>query len=404
MNSYSATVLIALLVHSIVNFSVLRNHHYRKEFPAGRTYRHLQLGIMSFYGADILWGSFYERHLISAVYADTVAYFAAMTAIVFLWARYVIAYLKEDGILIRIFSHTAWVYVFFTTGALLVNFFTPVLFWIDRDCVYHASDLRYAMLAMQIVMFVFSSCYVMITARGRPTSDVRHHWAIGSFGIIMTAMVFLQVAYPLQPMYTIGCLLGSCILHVFVLEDQNEDRRLELEKLLEKEARHQRELGFAMKLAYTDSLTGVKSSHAYIEAVKHLDEKIDHGELRDFAVVVFDVNGLKHVNDTQGHEAGDRHIRSASKLICSRFKNCPVFRIGGDEFVSFLEGDSFASRQSLMTEFEAAVENNLHSGAVTIASGLAEFQPGQDSSYRKLFEKADSKMYQRKGSLKAMAA
>ena len=80
-----------------------------------------------------------------------------------------------------------------------------------------------------------------------------------------------------------------------------------------------------------------------------------------------------------------------------------MFRIGGDEFVSFLEGDSFASRQSLMTEFETAIENNLHSGAVTIASGLAEFQPGQDSSYRKLFEKADSKMYQRKGSLKAMA-
>ena len=59
-------------------------------------------------------------------------------------------------------------------------------------------------------------------------------------------------------------------------------------------------------------------------------------------------------------------------------------------------------RTELLEDFEHMVELNLHAGKIVIASGLATFRPGEDNSYRKVFERADRRMYDRKGALKAM--
>ena len=89
-------------------------------------------------------------------------------------------------------------------------------------------------------------------------------------------------------------------------------------------------------------------------------------------------------------------------LICKQFKHSPVFRIGGDEFVAYLEGEDYKSRKILLAAFETQIEENLHAGNPVIASGLAVFRPGRDNSYRRVFERADQRMYDRKGVLKAM--
>ena len=65
------------------------------------------------------------------------------------------------------------------------------------------------------------------------------------------------------------------------------------------------------KLANIDPLTGVKSKHAYLVKEQELDKAIGNGTVRKLAVVVCDVNGLKKVNDTYGHKAGDEYIREA---------------------------------------------------------------------------------------------
>ena len=101
-----------------------------------------------------------------------------------------------------------------------------------------------------------------------------------------------MILFPLQPFYTIGCLLGTCIIHTFVVSDMQDDRRIELEEMLRREAQQEKELGSAKKLAYTDSLTGVKNSHAYVEMIKKVDQRIAAGEIREFGVVVFDLNGV----------------------------------------------------------------------------------------------------------------
>lgn len=399
--TYSSTAILALLVHCIINNDAIRNRHYRNTTPAGRAYRLLMLSVAAFYISDAFWGILYEAHMMTAVFADTVLYFAAMAATLFLWTRYVVNYLQERSWIIKALYYIGLLFLASMSGVLILNFFMPVMFWFDEEGVYHAADLRYAILIIQVVLFMSSACYVLFISKGKNQSAKRRHLAIGLFGFAMGILVVVQVTYPLLPLYAIGWLLGTCILHTFVLEDMKEDRRLELEKMVLREEKQKKELGSARQLAYRDSLTGVKSYNAYVEAEQQINERIASSKLREFGVVVFDVNGLKRMNDTHGHEAGDRLLQDACRLICARFMHSPVFRIGGDEFVALLEGQDYQNRISLLADFETQAEINLRNGSTVVASGLATFRRGEDSSFRQVFERADARMYDRKGLLKA---
>lgn len=99
--------------------------------------------------------------------------------------------------------------------------------------------------------------------------------------------------------------------------------------------------------AYTDSLTGVKNKASYQKMREKLEEEIERGEA-EFAIVMIDINLLKHVNDTYGHEKGDINIKGTCKMICDIYKHSPVYRFGGDEFVVLLTGDSYEEREQLL--------------------------------------------------------
>ncbi len=156
-------------------------------------------------------------------------------------------------------------------------------------------------------------------------------------------------------------------------------------------------------MANTDSMTGVRNKHAYTEAEKIINEQIGLGELRNLAVVVGDINGLKHVNDTLGHAAGDQLIRDACTLICEYFKHGAVYRIGGDEFVVLLEGTGYDSMLETIRALNRKVEDNIKEDAVVVSIGYASLNP-DDRQLRDVFERADQMMYERKKELKAMGA
>lgn len=163
------------------------------------------------------------------------------------------------------------------------------------------------------------------------------------------------------------------------------------------------ELGEVRSVAYRDSLTGVKSKNAYADWVAGINDRISHGAIAEFAVVVFDLNDLKRVNDTQGHEAGDEYIRQGCMLACRHFKHSPVFRIGGDEFVAILEGKDFEQRQFLIMAFNEEVELNLKEDKPVVAAGMSDFRRDEDLLYLDVFVRADANMYHRKEVLKALA-
>lgn len=160
-------------------------------------------------------------------------------------------------------------------------------------------------------------------------------------------------------------------------------------------------LGTAMDLANKDALTKVKNKHAYTQAVKELDEKARSCNAK-YAIVVMDINGLKHINDTQGHHAGDEYIKASCHIICTVFKHSPVFRIGGDEFAVLLTGHDFDEREHLLERFKDIVTCNAKKGLANLAFGMATYDKELDSSIETVFERADKAMYENKKQFKAM--
>ena len=174
--------------------------------------------------------------------------------------------------------------------------------------------------------------------------------------------------------------------------------------LMSRKAREsETELGIVRDIANTDPLTGVKSKHAYAERERDTDARIAAGTADAFAIVVCDVNGLKQVNDTLGHKAGDEHIRAAAGIVCEVFLHSPVYRTGGDEFVVYLTGRDYENRAALMHTIIEKAEENAARGEIVVASGLSEYDPGADTQLRPVFERADARMYAEKRRLKELS-
>lgn len=157
-------------------------------------------------------------------------------------------------------------------------------------------------------------------------------------------------------------------------------------------------------MANTDSLTGVRNKHAYTEYENGLNNLIRSGEIRDkLAVLVCDINGLKIVNDTRGHAAGDQLIKEASALICEHFVHGAVFRIGGDEFTVILQDKAYDTLDESLAQINSRIESNISAGKVVISIGYSVLTEGDDQ-LRDVFERADNMMYERKKQLKSMGA
>ena len=156
-------------------------------------------------------------------------------------------------------------------------------------------------------------------------------------------------------------------------------------------------------MATTDSLTGVRNKYAYSEKEAALNEQIRNREIEKLAVAVCDINGLKEVNDTQGHAAGDQLIKDACALICEYFTHGAVFRTGGDEFVVIFQDKGCDSIAETIITLNREVEANIKKNAVVVSIGWSALEP-EDQQLSDVFERADQMMYKRKKELKAMGA
>ncbi len=162
-----------------------------------------------------------------------------------------------------------------------------------------------------------------------------------------------------------------------------------------KELAYEKALGQAMNLAERDGLTGVKNKNAYEHTENRLISQIENGTA-EFAIVMCDVNGLKQINDTLGHLAGDEHLKTACAMICRIFKHSPVFRIGGDEFAAVLTGDDYRDREALTRELRRQVRQNIGTDQPTFGCGMAVYIPGKDKTPTAVFNRADAAMYRNK--------
>ena len=398
--SYSVIGLLAVIIHLIVNSDIFLKQN-NEDNSAIYDYRNFLYSVIAYHLSDAVWGLLYEHRLLLFLYMDTVVYFATMALSVLLWTIFAVRYLGQKNRFEGILINCGRLFFMFQLLALVLNLVAPILFYLDSNGEYHALFARYIAFAIQILMFMSTSVYMLFTATKTDGSKKRRHMTIGLFGIAMIFAVLAQIFFPLLPLYSIGYMLGGCVLHTYVVDDEKLEYIAALEEALGREAVQQEELGEAKKLAYTDSLTGVKSKHAYVEKQENLDSRIARGQISQLSMVVFDLNDLKSINDTSGHDVGDTSIIEASRMICDIFKHSPVYRVGGDEFVVLLEGHDFDDRFSLVVSFNKKTEENLRAGKVVVSAGMSDYAPGKDKRLSDLFSRADKVMYRRKNELKS---
>lgn len=220
---YSIIGVIALIIHIIINPTLFRG--IKNKDKKSRWYSFLMLAIFAYYITDAGWGLFAGLNNIPLLFLDTTIYYVAMAAAVVCWSFYLIEYLELSNFYGKAFKVFGWTFFVAEITALAINFFYPCFFWFDENDAYQAGVIRYTALWIQVGMFYLT---VLITAvKAKHVSGIIHkrHLAVLLFSIVMLLASFFQVLYPFLPIYAMGCLVGSCILHVYVVEDEREEYR-----------------------------------------------------------------------------------------------------------------------------------------------------------------------------------
>ena len=188
---------------------------------------------------------------------------------------------------------------------------------------------------------------------------------------------------------------------------ENVARYLEHLQMAKVQVANMRVKVFAMdELAHKDSLTGVRNKTAYVGMTNKLDQKISEGSA-NFCIVMIDVNFLKKVNDTYGHERGNEYLINACRLVCSVFGEEHVYRIGGDEFVVIVEGEKVSLCKYFVNQFKAEMNRKANNALlqpwekISAAVGLAFYEAENDKSADEVFKRADDLMYKNKLAMKA---
>ena len=144
--------------------------------------------------------------------------------------------------------------------------------------------------------------------------------------------------------------------------------------------------------ASIDSMTGLMNRRGYLRGLEEFKE----AQLSEnLTYISLDLNGLKEVNDSLGHDAGDILIRGAAQCITLSFGDIgAIYRIGGDEFAVILTADK-ADIDKRLTDLEAAMkkwsgENNI---LLEASYGVARLEEAAESDITELAKLADRKMY-----------
>lgn len=214
---YSLIGILAIVTHMIVNHGFyVRKHASNEDGP----YRHYLFSILAYYVTDAAWGILNGTGNIVLLYVDTVLYYIAMAFSVVLCCRYIIHFLKLNSVLGRFLNTLGIIFACSEIVLLGVNHFHHFFFWFDEAGNYTAYSLRHAILIIQIVMFCFISLMSLKETIQQSGSTARRNRTISLFGLVMTFALCAQSLYPLMPLYTIGLMLGTLIIHVFIHNEE----------------------------------------------------------------------------------------------------------------------------------------------------------------------------------------
>jgi len=187
-------------------------------------------------------------------------------------------------------------------------------------------------------------------------------------------------------------------LHLLVFEEMTYELRIANRRLQETQIE-------LRELAITDALTGCHNRRFFHEVIGRELQRHQRYDV-PLALLFVDIDRFKMVNDTLGHEAGDRLLEYVSLFLRRNVREADyVFRWGGDEFLLLLScglDEAQEKAAALASSFQTALETSGMPGGVGLSVGCSEVLTHTDDIMQR-FREADQAMYRNKKESKAPA-
>lgn len=147
------------------------------------------------------------------------------------------------------------------------------------------------------------------------------------------------------------------------------------------------------RIATIDQLTGIYNRHKF-EELFALESERSRRFSQPLSLILIDIDHFKRVNDTHGHDVGDKVLVQLSAIVQETIRKIDIFaRWGGEEFLLLCPGTDIENVREIAEKIRASVENASFPVVekVTISLGLSSFNP--DDSFNELFKRADQGLY-----------
>lgn len=225
---YPAIAIIAILIHIIINYDIIFKKNHRTS--SDRDYRRFLIAVFIYYITDALWGIIHNRGLSFCLYWNTVAYYLSMALSVVLWCRYVNSYLKLENRMGKCIYAGGLFFFIGEVIVMIINHFSPTFFRINGEAEFQAYEFRYVAIAIQIILFAMITLQSLFVAVRSKSQYKRRNVTIALLGVAILIALFVQMVFPLLPIYSMGLMVGTCLLHVFVQEDEKDEFRRDLQE------------------------------------------------------------------------------------------------------------------------------------------------------------------------------
>ena len=146
------------------------------------------------------------------------------------------------------------------------------------------------------------------------------------------------------------------------------------------------------ELAYTDHLTGVGNRYAFFACMEREMERAKrYGQ--GFSLIMMDIDDFKEVNDTFGHDEGDRVLKGLADLVRRNIRVCDEFaRWGGEEFMLLAPGCDLGQAGKVAEKIGGLIGSEaLGPRRITCSFGVTEYQPGE--SAEAMLRRVDEALY-----------
>ncbi|MFB6468509.1 GGDEF domain-containing protein [Cytobacillus sp. Hz8] len=285
-----------------------------------------------------------------------------------LWLLYVHYQVFQDERKTKRLCYPLLVLNVLNAGMATLTLFNGWYYYVDSHNIYHRGPLF--LLSASIIILLLLISFILVTVNRRRI-DKKSYCALVFFGIPPLISIILQIVF-----YGISFILNSVVLSLLIAFLNIQNRNI-----------------------YIDYLTGVYNRKRFELYLKGKISK--SGRNKRFAAIMVDLNDFKSINDTYGHDMGDKALQISADLFSSCLKPEDfIARFGGDEFCIVLDVENRMELEGIVSKIKNSIERYNKYGSqpfnLQFSMGYTIYDDQSHMTVEEFQKQIDSLMYENK--------